>query len=134
MSSSSLPRASKPQSHRTISSVSAERLGVGIALRLSPPVPAGVCPHLDLRLPFKEPAEELLDLRIAGERLGLLRGLPGVYAKELPLVHWIQVDGVSQVARLLGHLLCGASDLVVNLPHRGGIRFEAGSDGDRDRH
>src|SRR5689334_25082625 len=53
---------------------------------LSPLVPTRVDPDLDFGLTLEHLAEELLDLRTAGESLCLLRRLPGVDAKKLPSI------------------------------------------------
>src|SRR5229473_4145667 len=130
----SSPRASKPQSQRTISSTFGACLLDRIQATLSPLVPGWVRPDLHLGLALEHAAEELDDLRAAGKRLRLLGRLPGVDAEEVPLVLRVQVNDVRDVARLAGHVLGCGGDLVVDLLDRMRIGLEPGPGRDGDCH
>src|SRR5437867_4723414 len=130
----SSPRASKPQSQRTISSSFGACLLERIQATLSPRVPARVRPDHHLGLALEHAAEEFDDLRAARKRLRLLGRLPGVDAEKVTLVLCAQVNNVRDIARLPGHVPGGRGDLVVDLLDRLRIGLEPGSDRDGDCH
>src|SRR5262245_24749697 len=78
-----------------------------------PLVPPRIYPDRNLRLPFKELAEELHNLGVAGERLEGFSALPFIDAQEVPPILGIEDNFVRDVSRRLGHRFGRSRDLVM---------------------
>ena len=103
-------------------------------VRRLPLVPAAIDEDLDHRLPFEQLREEVLDLRAARERLGVLSAIPRVDPEEIPVVLRVQEHVMRQVPGLPRHILGRAGHLVVELLRRLRVTLEPRANRDGHLH